>query len=380
MKAVSYKKYKVDEKLKIYSGAPVNKGFYNRNLNKAHKLYIDDNWQPPKPKKVKKFKNEKFSNQLDNYMNDYKMLKQKFNFPQEEKEETIVIQKDSEEFEEQKMILLNTISENFDNYLDKDFFKTTDNLINDFEEDNYNENSLLKTTQTLKDYEDRLSSIINNNQNEMNSIFDEEKEEQDKNESLNKIKEEAKIEENNEEQIDENNEEHEQENNEVGDIENNNGENNGNLQNENNGIEPEQHENSIKREEDNSIKREEDNSIKREEDNSIKREEDNSIKREEDNSIKREEDNSVRREEDNNVRREEDNKVRREEDNKVRREDDNSVRREGDNSIKEKETDPTNGEIINQRVESQHESKVLSENNQAKILGTDDDNDEDYHF
>ena len=318
MKAVSYKKYKVDEKLKIYSGAPVNKGFYNRNLNKAHKLYIDDNWQPPKPRKVKKFKNEKFSNQLDNYMNDYKMLKQKFNFPPEEKEETIVIEKESEEFEEKKMILLNTISENFDNYLERDFFKTTDNLINDLEENNYNESSLLKTTQTLKDYDNRLFSNINNNQNEINSIFDEEKEEQDKNESLNNIKEEAKIDENNEEQIDENNEEP-----------------NRNPKNENNGNEPEQ------------------------------------------------DNNSVRREEDNSVRREEDNSVRREEDNNVRREEDNNVRREDDNSFKERETDPKKDEVINQRVESQHESRdsrVLTDNNQGRILGTDDDNDENYHF
>ena len=332
MKAVSYKKYKVDEKLKIYSGAPVNKGFYNRNLNKAHKLYIDDNWEPPKPKKVKKIRNEKFSIQLDNYMYDYKMLKQKFNFPPEEKEETIVIQKDSEEFEEQKMILLNNISDNFDYYLDKDFFKTTDNLINDLEEVNYNETSLLKTTQTLKDYDDRLLSIINN-QNEMNSIFDEEKEEQDKNESLNNIKEEAKIEENNEEQIDENNEEHEQENNEAEDKENNNGENN-----ENNGNKPEQ----------------------------------------EDNSIKREEDNVIQREDDNVIQREDDNVIQREDDNIVQREDDNIVQREDDNSIEKRKTDLKND---NPKVESHHESRVLSENSQGKILGTDDDNDdEDYHF
>ena len=39
--------------------------------------------------------------------------------------------------------------------------------------------------------------------------------------------------------------------------------------------------------------------------------------------------------------------------------------------------------IINQRVEYQHESKdsrVLTDNNQGRILGTDDDNDENYHF
>ena len=74
------------------------------------------------------------------------------------------------------MILLNTITENYDDYLERDFFKTTDNLINDLEEDSYNGSSLLKTTQTLKDYDNRLFSNINNNQNEMNSIFDEEKE------------------------------------------------------------------------------------------------------------------------------------------------------------------------------------------------------------
>ena len=41
MKPKGYRTYKPKEQLNIYSGAPVNQGFYERNLKKAKKLYMD---------------------------------------------------------------------------------------------------------------------------------------------------------------------------------------------------------------------------------------------------------------------------------------------------------------------------------------------------
>ena len=38
---IGYTKYNCEEKLNIYSGSPVNSGFYDRNLNKAKYLYIN---------------------------------------------------------------------------------------------------------------------------------------------------------------------------------------------------------------------------------------------------------------------------------------------------------------------------------------------------
>ena len=208
MKPTSYKKYKPEEKLKVYSGAPVTKGFYNRNLNKAHKLYIDDNWKPPKPKCVNKIQNKKtFSQQIENYIKDYKKLKQKYNFQEEKKVETIVIEKNSEEFEEVKEILLNKINEDENKFLEKDYFKVTDDIIDSMIEDdgqsnnNYNNNyelSFLKTTQTLKDYNERL--YANDNQFELMLQFDEDKE---KNFYLNNLSSVAQIDERNDEQNEE---------------------------------------------------------------------------------------------------------------------------------------------------------------------------------
>ena len=57
-------KYK-NEKLKVYSGAPIKKGFYKRNLNKAYNLYIGQTWQPSGLQKVKKTQRETFSQKID---------------------------------------------------------------------------------------------------------------------------------------------------------------------------------------------------------------------------------------------------------------------------------------------------------------------------
>ena len=127
--------YKSNEKLKIYSGAPVNKGFYDRNLNKAHKLYIKDKWQPPKPKIIKKTKNNTFIQKVDNYINDFKIIKQKFNLQEEEKEHKInVVEKYNEDIELEKIKMNNIFIDEMEKYYLPDFFDVTDNIINSIEE------------------------------------------------------------------------------------------------------------------------------------------------------------------------------------------------------------------------------------------------------
>lgn len=71
------KTYKSNNKQKIYSGATVNKGFYDRNLPKAHYLYIKKNWKPPKPIIVKKMNKKTFNQKINKYMSEYKALKKK---------------------------------------------------------------------------------------------------------------------------------------------------------------------------------------------------------------------------------------------------------------------------------------------------------------
>ena len=199
--------YTLYDKVKVYSGAPVNKGFYDRNLNRANKLYIKDNWKPPKPKPIKKVTKNTFSQKVNNYMNDYKILKQKFNFPEEEKQ---VKYKDKsyDEIDEEKIFIMNNIIDEGVGFSEQNLFKNTDEIVDSMKDDkNYNYNkdlSLLKTTQNINDYNLRLfqkgNEIENENENELISQTDE-----DKNISINNINNEAKIDENNEEQIEENN-------------------------------------------------------------------------------------------------------------------------------------------------------------------------------
>ena len=199
--------YTLYDKVKVYSGAPVNKGFYDRNLNRANKLYIKDNWQPPKPKPIKNITKNTFSQKVNNYMNDYKILKQKFNFPEEEKQIKYV-DKSYDQIDEEKIFIMSNIIDEGDKLYDQNLFKNTDEIIDSMKDDkNYifiKDLSLLKTTQNINDYNLRLFQksneieIENENENELISQTDEEK-----NISINNINNEAKIDENNDEQIEE---------------------------------------------------------------------------------------------------------------------------------------------------------------------------------
>ena len=255
MKKTSYTLY---DKVKVYSGAPVNKGFYDRNLNRANKLYIKDNWKPPKPKNVKEITKKTFSQKVSNYLNEYKILKKKFNFPEEEEEKQIKrIDKYKDyniEFDQEKIIILNKIIDDKENnFTEKNYFNITDEIINSIKDDkNYNNDKdlfFLKTTQNSNDYNMRLfkkemereNENENENQNELKS-----QKQEDKYNSLNNINNEGKIDENNEDQYDENNIEQIIENNENNqNNENNEEKNNDNNKNDNNNVDNKDDENII---------------------------------------------------------------------------------------------------------------------------------------
>lgn len=368
-------KYK-NEKLKVYSGAPIKKGFYKRNLNKAYNLYIGQTWQPSGLQKVKKTQRETFSQKIDNYMKDYKKFKKKYNFPIQ-KDNSIIIEKDYDEFEAQKMILLNKISDNFDNYLEKDFFQYTDNLINYIDENNDNEISLLKTTQTLKDYNNRLYLNINNIQSDVNSILNEKKDKKDKI-MLYNITNEEKIEENNDEQFDEINEENIMGKNEKGKKENIDEKNDDILKKENCG-------NNEKKDvnQDNKIKAKEDNDLMQDTSNNNKNEKDFNLIQDNDKDFKEcteiplfqsiIKNDYIKAYSPHDYFNEQFKKNLEEIEKLNKKETNVKIDNENDNEY--------NNEFNNLEIESQHESKVESEINRAQIIGNDEDyEDEEYKF
>ena len=76
MKRNNYINKKPTEKLNVYSGAPVNKGFYNRNLHKAKKLYMDE-YDRLKQQILKRRQDKELNDLLSGYYKDYNKLTKK---------------------------------------------------------------------------------------------------------------------------------------------------------------------------------------------------------------------------------------------------------------------------------------------------------------
>ena len=78
-------RYRCDNKLKVYSGSPVNSGFYERNLNKAKNLYSNRTTPMKKTEKTtfkyyfatkkEKLNFKQMIKMINNYLNDYERLK-----------------------------------------------------------------------------------------------------------------------------------------------------------------------------------------------------------------------------------------------------------------------------------------------------------------
>ena len=173
-------------KLNIYSGAPVDKGFYERNLNKAKTVYLTDNYQNPK-KYLRKREEKAFNKVLNNYFNDYKKLQEE-NFFQPKKTQNINHNSiDINKFELKKRSLNSLFFQNdIKNNKNIDFSKS-DQLL--YSMNDYGGESLLLTTQIKKDYEMRLkiedmNKMKNNNMNIIEDNFDFNKKNEDDNDKL----------------------------------------------------------------------------------------------------------------------------------------------------------------------------------------------------
>ena len=76
MKRNNYLANKTNPKLNVYSGAPINKGFYQRNLNQAKKLYMDQ-YDRLKQQILKRRQDHELQELLSGYYKDYNKLTKK---------------------------------------------------------------------------------------------------------------------------------------------------------------------------------------------------------------------------------------------------------------------------------------------------------------
>ena len=175
MKRNNYLKNKTNQKLNIYSGAPINKGFYQRNLNQAKKLYMDQ-YDRLKQQILKRRKDHEFQELLSGYYKDYNKITKKL--PYLSKNE------DYKEINTQKNFNLNeyelkkkNINAMFFKYnkVENDLdFEFTDKLIESMNDGS--NMTYLNCLEIKEDYKKRLSgkktielNSINNNNSIMNN-------------------------------------------------------------------------------------------------------------------------------------------------------------------------------------------------------------------
>ena len=148
-------KYRLNQKLNVYTGAPVNKGFYERNLQKAKTIYMNKCCKTPK-KFFRRKEDRAFNQLINNYYYDYNKFQKKHKFiPQFQK--PIKKQDDNINFNQYELkkknlsVLFFTYDSKKNEELD---FEVTDNLLKSMF--NGKDDTLIKTTQIKNDYEMRL--------------------------------------------------------------------------------------------------------------------------------------------------------------------------------------------------------------------------------
>ena len=148
-------RYKCDEKLNVYSGAPVNRGFYERNLKKARPIYLANCLKCPKYYSRKK-KDREFNQVLNNYYDDFIKFKNKFKLkPKIPQPEQNNINCNLYEIKKKNLSSLFFI---YDSRTNKDVdFTMTDDLINSMNDGS--NSTLIKSTQNKNDYEMRLKGF-----------------------------------------------------------------------------------------------------------------------------------------------------------------------------------------------------------------------------
>ena len=179
MKRNNPKPYNQNPKLNVYSGAPVNQGFYKRNLGKAKKLYMDE-YDRLKQQILKRRQDREFQNILSNYYDEYNKLAKKhpylcknvnYNEPQEQK----TFNYNQYEIKKKSINAIFFKSDNNENDFD---FKKTDDLI----ESMYDGRNIsyLNSLEIKKDYNKRLSTgktkgIINHIDTNNSNLYSTEK-------------------------------------------------------------------------------------------------------------------------------------------------------------------------------------------------------------
>lgn len=156
MKHNNYKTFKADEKLNFYSVAPVNKGFFKRNLNKAKKLYMDE-YDRLQQQINKRRQDREFHEILSNYYNDFNKLSKKHPFLKNN--QNFIKPKQQETFDynqyEMKKKNINALFFKYDNSENDLNFDFTDELINSMNDGN--NKSFLNSFEIKQDYNKRLA-------------------------------------------------------------------------------------------------------------------------------------------------------------------------------------------------------------------------------
>ena len=174
MKRNNYINKKPTEKLNVYSGAPVNKGFYNRNLHKAKKLYMDE-YDRLKQQILKRRQDKELNDLLSGYYKDYNKLTKKH--PHLSKYENYDVPNPQKSFDlnqfELKKKNINALFFKYDKVENELDFDATDKLIESMKDGS--NMSYLNCLELKNDYKKRLNGkkpletssniIINNNKN-----------------------------------------------------------------------------------------------------------------------------------------------------------------------------------------------------------------------
>ena len=145
-----------NEKRSIYTGGPVNKGFYERNLLKAKPVYLGKCCKTPKYFYRRK-QDRAFNQLINNYFEDYNKFQKAHKFIQKRPFKRQESEIDYNQYE-LKRKNLSVLFFNYDlmNNEDKELdFNLTDKLIESLND--RKEETLIKTTQIKKDYEMRLN-------------------------------------------------------------------------------------------------------------------------------------------------------------------------------------------------------------------------------
>ena len=155
------------EKINVYSSAPVNRGFYERNLMKAKTIYMDNCCESMK-KHYKKKEDRKFNQLLNTYYQDYKRIHKILSKPIRKERERKTFDINQYELKKKNVSVLFF---NYDLKFNEDNnFQFTDDLINSMF--NGENNTLIKTTQIKNDYERRLHGNKKNKSKNNNFIDD----------------------------------------------------------------------------------------------------------------------------------------------------------------------------------------------------------------